>query len=165
MSKTPKIKQDVFDTLKQAAAHFDLELAQIKWCKAAGAPGFVHSRVHSVKFGAWLKANRDSIPEPGDLGNAKDKIDRLRARKLELEIAELEGDSISRDELDAALTAAAANMQAVLHQKIIEELPANCAGMPAEEISKFCEAAFSAVIAKWKEFALKWEYSKQSTEP
>jgi hypothetical protein len=96
MRKT--LSSKVFDTLKQAAEFYGLALPQMKWLKA-NATGFKNGRVHDAELGPWIKSNRDSIPSVEELIGNKERIEGLRARKLELEIGKLEGDFISRIEL------------------------------------------------------------------
>jgi hypothetical protein len=157
MRKAPKPKALIFDTLKQAAAHYGLDPRQIKWCRESNWPGFDHGRVHANKFGPYLKERQGEIPAIEELIGNKERIEGLRARKLELEIGKLEGDFISRTELSSALAALGAEIDAVLKQKLVEEIPLNCPGMQAEELAKFCEASYSAIIEKWKAFTEKWE--------
>jgi hypothetical protein len=128
----------------------------MKWLKA-NATGFKNGRVHDAELGPWIKSNRDSIPSVEELIGNKERIEGLRARKLELEIGKLEGDFISRIELSSALAALGAEIDAVLKQKLVEEIPLNCPGMQAEELAKFCESSYSAIVEKWKAFAEKWE--------
>lgn len=134
-----------------------MDTRQIKWCRENNWPGFDHGRVHDIKFEPYLNEHKSEIPEVSELIGAKEAYDRLRNRKLELEIGKLEGDFISRAELNDALAALGAEIDAVLKQKVVEEIPLNCPGMPTAEMSKFCESAYTSIVEKWKAFTEKWE--------
>lgn len=118
--------------------------------KRRGHPTF-DARVIEDAVREW-KARRDT-PETTRLQTA-----RMKLRLLELDVAERESSTISREEINARVQSAAARMRAILVQRIGTELPATLLqGLPADQVRDVCTGTVNAVLAEMSELGRGWD--------
>jgi hypothetical protein len=88
-------------------------------------------------YSAW----REYLAAHGLAGHAKPKVKdeltaenlRLKNKKLELEISRIEGETLSREEVNEMLLTVASHQRAILYQAMENELPVACDGIPIAE--------------------------------
>jgi hypothetical protein len=99
------------DSIRQCAAITGISEDDLKEWKGEGCPAFRHSRVYAAELTAWLKARRRKRPAASPIG-AKPRFslrehreyrEQLRAKEIELRLAQKQGLLLVASELEVHL--------------------------------------------------------------
>jgi hypothetical protein len=143
---------DMFDSMAQAAAALRISKDSLKRAKEMGAPGFYGSRVNGREFTEWWKKNGGQIQAAASSGSLRDQKLAEEVRKLRIANDQKESKLIDAAKNDQFLLAASKGFQAILWQKLLNELPASAANQDAPAIRILAENVYNRVMVEIKKF-------------
>lgn len=86
-------------------------------------------------------------------GTDRDRYEKARADRVELEVAKLRGDMLSRQELADRVKALGSEINATLMKALVTEWPGQAAGLGSAELRELGEQTHRAIVRRFRQWA------------
>jgi len=155
--KTEPKRDGVVDTLRQAAAILGLPGEALRRAKKNGCPAFRSgSRVHVGELRQWLEKNPpETLPTTDERAATLLKLARLEGQRIKNE--RLKAELMPIEAVCERISAIRGEIESTLGKWLIDQLPAQNAGLDASAQRENNRKAFNLICARFQAWAKEYD--------
>jgi len=153
-------KRKKYLSLKQASQHLNIPVDHLKAVKILFPDGFKVNTVIADKVKEFYDANKDKVIELASKGDNFDELKRIKLQNditlQKLEIAELQGQMVSLEELEQFLGKLGSSVGNLLMSKLVNELPDRINRVDGTQRIVMCKTLYNEIVDKLQNDIDKW---------